>query len=449
MGSWPAVQEVAALPPGRVPDAVVRVPGSKSLTNRALVLAAMARGRSLLRGALWSEDTEACVRGLRAMGLVVECDPGRGEIAVQGVGGGPPAERAEVDVRLSGTTARFLCAYAALGRGVYRFDGTPRMRQRPMGPVVEALRAQGVRVEGGPNLPLVIYGAGGLRGGRLRIAGGETSQPASGLLMVAPFAREDLELWVESPRAALPFVEMTAALMGDFGVPCRRLEPTEAGCAGWRVPAGARYRAGEYPIEPDASAAAYFWALAAVTGGRVRTPGIGRSRLQGDAALLDILTEMGCQVATDPEGGAVVTGPPGGRLRHGSWDLSALADQALTVAVLGLFADGPTTVRNVAHIRLQETDRIAAAAAEVRRLGGRCVEHPDGFTVWPLPGVPPAGEGWPAPPEPVTVQTHGDHRVAMAFSLVGLRRPGVRIAEPAVVRKTFPEFFAVLAEASR
>lgn len=416
---------------GTPPDAVVPIPGSKSLTNRALILAALAAGPTLLRGALASEDTAACAGALRALGVGVEAGPSPDRLLVRGVGGGPPADAAELDAGLSGTTARFLAPYLALGRGVYRLDGAPRMRQRPMAAVCEALRAQGVRIDGGPQLPLTIHGAGGLPGGRIAVAAGETSQPASGLLMVAPYAASAVELEVEGPRASLPYVAMTAALMGAFGVEC-----AQAGPGRFRVPAGRRYRAGEYAIEPDASAAAYFWALAALGGGRVHTPGIGPGALQGDVAFLEVLRRMGCAVGD--RSGAVVQGPPGGRLRAVSEDMNALSDQALTLGVLGLFADGPTAVRNVAHTRLQETDRVTAAVTELRRLGARCAETPDGFVVWPLEGAPG--------PE-VVVETYGDHRVAMSFALAGLRRPGVRIADPGCVRKTFPDFFAVLEQA--
>ncbi len=420
---------IRPLPPGGVPDSVVRVPGSKSLTNRALVLAALASGRSLLRGALFSDDTWACMEGLRALGVPAQGDEQARCVTVQGQGGGPPAREAYVDVRLSGTTARFLCPYMALGRGRYHVDGTARMRLRPMGAVWDTLRAQGVDIDGGPNLPFTIRGAGALRGGYIRIAGGETSQPASGMLMVAPYAERDTLLEVETHRAALPYVAMTARLMESFGVECAQGEDGT-----FSVRAGGRYRAGEYAIEPDASAAAYFWALAALSGCSVHTPGIGRSRLQGDAAFLGVLERMGCQV--QDRGGALVCGPEGGHLRAVDEDMSALSDQALTLGVLGLFADGPTTVRNVSHIRLQETDRIAAATAELRRLGTRCVERPDGFVVWPLPAADTFGE--------VTIETYGDHRMAMAFALAGLRRPGVRIADPGCVGKTFPEYFDVL-----
>jgi len=419
---------IPPLRPGQIPDAAVRIPGSKSLTNRALVLGALAQGRTRLRGALFSEDTWACLEGLRAVGVPVEASPERQVMIVTGGGGGPKVATAAVDVRLSGTTARFLCPFLALGRGVYRVDGTPRMRQRPMGPSWEALRAQGVQIEGGPNLPFTITGVGRLPGGLIRIPGGETSQAASGVLMVAPYCDTDTTVAVDTHRAALPYVGMTAALMRTFGVAC-----TETARGAFAVAAGERYLAGDYDIEPDASAAAYFWALAALSGGRVHTPGIGRSRLQGDGAFLGVLERMGCSVLE--QAGALVVGPAAGHLHAVAEDMSAMSDQALTLGVLGLFADGPTTVRNVAHIRLQETDRVAAAVTELRRLGARCEQAPDGFTVWPLPA---GGSG------EVTVATYGDHRVAMSFALAGLRRPGVRIADPACVGKTFPDFFAVL-----
>ena len=419
---------LAVPPAARPPDAVVRLPGSKSLTNRALVLAALAEGETHLEGALFSEDTWACASGLRRAGIALRMEPEAERMVVRGHAQGPPAAAAAIDVGLSGTTARFLPFYLALGRGVYAVDGTPRMRERPMAEVCAALRAQGVRVDGGPCLPLTVHGAGELLGGEAAIDGDDTSQPASGLLMAAPFARRDLVLRVAGHvRASLPYVAMTAALMARWGVPVARQE------AAYRVPAGARYRAGSYRIEPDASAAAYFWGLAAVTGGRVRTPGVGAGSLQGDVAFLDVLRAMGCSVEDD--GGAVVTGPPGGRLHALDADLNAMSDQALTLGVLGLFGDGPTRVRRVAHARLQETDRIAAAATELRRLGARCEEDVDGFTIWPLP---------PGAERPVTVQTYGDHRVAMSFALAGLRRPGLAIADPGCVRKTFPGFWEAL-----
>ena len=424
------VRRMRPLAPGQGIDARVQIPGSKSLTNRALVLAAMAPGRSRLAGALQSDDTVACAQGLRALGVAVLSEADGQILVVEGSGGGPTVSNAEVDAQLSGTTARFLAPYLALGHGRYRLDGSPRLRQRPMGGLWQALTDQGIRIDGGPALPWTIQGAGGLAGGELVIGGNDTTQPASGLLMAGPFARRDLDLTVESQRAALPHVAMTAGLMAMFGVTC-----ASPGQGRYRVPAGAVYRPGAYAIEPDASTAAYFWSLAALSGGRVHTPGIGRSRLQGDAAFLEVLEAMGCQVETGADGGAIVQGPVDGRLRAIDRDMSAMGDQALTLGVLGLFADGPCAVRNVAHIRLQESDRVAAAVAELRRLGARCSERPDGFTVWPLP---------PEAVEPVRVRTYGDHRMAMSFALAGLRRPGVAIADPGCVSKTFPGFFETL-----
>ncbi len=425
-----AAWSVPMLHPGQAVTAEVQVPGSKSLTNRALILAALADGPSMLEGVLWSDDSQICVHALQRLGVPVEVDPERLQVQVQGLGGGPQVAEADVFVGLAGTAARFLAAYCAIGHGRYHLDGVPRMRQRPMGALHAALVSQGVQIDGGPNLPFTVHGAGRLAGGEIEIAGSETSQPASGLLMVAPFARHTLQVHVRSARQSLPFVAMTAAVMEAFGVASRQPAPDA-----WEVQSGAHYRGCHYSVEPDASAAAYFWALAAVTGGRIRTPGIGRSRLQGDAALLDLLQDMGCQVSD--AGGATVQGPPAGLLRAGTWDMSAMADQALTVGVLGLFADGPCRVRNVGHIRDQETDRIHAAVTELRRVGARCEEHADGFAVWPAP---------PAPGVPVDIETYGDHRVAMSFALAGTRLP-VRILNPGVVTKTFPDFRAVFTAA--
>ncbi len=424
--AWP----VPMVRPGQAVAAEVRVPGSKSLTNRALILAALADGPSVLDGVLWSDDSRVCMEALQRLGVPLEADAARLRVRLQGLGGGPRVPEADVFVGLAGTAARFLAAYCAIGHGRYHLDGVPRMRERPMGPLHAALLAQGVRVDGGPNLPFTVHGAGGLAGGDLEISGAETSQPASGLLMVAPFARRALRLHVRTSRQSLPFVVMTAAVMEAFGVASRQPGPET-----WEVPAGGRYQGRTYTVEPDASAAAYFWALAAVTGGRVRTPGIGRSRLQGDTALLDLLRDMGCQVGDD--GGATVQGPPAGLLRAGTWDMSAMADQALTVGVLGLFADGPCRIRNVGHIREQETDRIHAAVTELRRVGARCEAHADGFTVWPAP---------PNPNGPVDIETYGDHRVAMSFAVAGTRRP-LRIVDPGVVAKTFPDFRTVFTAA--
>lgn len=414
----------------RRPNAKVRLPGSKSITNRCLLLAALGPGTSVLRGALRSDDSEVFVRALNQLGIAVE--EREDELTVHGRGGGSDVRTADIDVRLSGTSARFLCPLLALSHGQYRMDGTERMRQRPMGELVTVLRALGADVTGGPTLPLVVTGHGRLRGGTVAVSTRETSQHLSGVLMIAPYAETDVELHQEGPANSWSYVAMTVALMEQFGV---HVEQPEAGVL--RIRAGQRYRPQVFAVEPDASAACYFWALAALSGGQVQTLGLRRDQsLQGDTRFLDVLEAMGATVWDDPDG-VRVQGPPLGRLHAVDVDMNEISDQVPTFVVLSLFADGPCTVRNVAHIRGKESDRIAAPAQEVRRLGGRCEEHPDGLTIWPMPQTA----------DPVCLETYGDHRMAMAFALVGLRRPGISIRDPGCVAKTFPNFFAVLDQA--
>jgi len=415
---------------GRTVDAVVELPGSKSITNRALLLAALAEGTSELRRVLHSEDTEVFMTALGRLGVPLRMQGDT--VWVQGIGGGPRVDRAEIDVRLSGTSARFLCPFLALGTGHYRVDGTPRMRQRPMRELIDALRAFGVHVQGGPGLPLEIRGRGSLPGGAVRLTAAQSSQHLSGILMVAPYAEGEVTVELIGEVVSEPYVDMTVAMMRHFGA------EVEAADGVLRVSAPRRYHGRVYEIEPDASAACYFWSLAALSGGRVRTPGLVPGRcLQGDVRFLEVLQAMGCTVRAT-EGGTVVEGPPGGRLRAVEVDMNAISDQVPTLAALALFADGPCTVHRVGHVRGKESDRLAAAAEEVRRLGGEVLERPDGLTV-----IPPER----LPTEPVLVRTYGDHRMAMAFALVGLRRPGVSVAEPDCVAKTFPEYFAVLRSA--
>jgi 3-phosphoshikimate 1-carboxyvinyltransferase len=404
-------------------DAVVRVPGSKSITNRALLLAALADGSSNLSGALFSDDSHWFVDGLRRLGVAVGVDPEGATVNVQGVGGAPPAAAAELWVELAGTAARFLLAYTCLGHGRYLIDGNARMRQRPMGDLLRALgelgadcRSLGER----DGLPIAITGRG-LRGGAAGIAGNISSQFLSALLMVAPYADHDVELTLTTPLAAAPFVDITVAMMRSFGAAVER-----DGYDRFRVPAGQRYRAGDYRIEPDASNASYFCAAAALTGGRVRIDGLSRDSIQGDIRFLHVLEQLGCTVTF---GADWVEVRGAGQLRGVDLDMSGLPDMVITLAVLAPFADRPTTIRNVALIRHHETDRLAAIAAELHKLGVAVDERPDGLTIFP-------GE-----PRPADIATYHDHRMAMGFALIGLRVAGVRIDGAECVAKTFPDFF--------
>jgi 3-phosphoshikimate 1-carboxyvinyltransferase len=407
-------------------DATVRVPGSKSLTNRALAVAALADGPSVLAGALVAEDRTVMAEGLRRLGIPVI---GEGsEVRVEGAGGRVPAAVAELDLRLSGTAIRFLTAICALGTGRYRLDGTARMRERPIADLLEALRALGadVRDEAGSGCPPVVVRGRGLPGGTARVAGGRSSQYLSALLMVAPAAREAVRLEVEGTLLSRPFVDMTVQLMAAFGVEVER-----EGYESFRV-RPQRYVPRRYGVEADAMAAGYFWAAAAVTGGRIRTPGVGAGSAQGDRRLADVLAEMGCTTRWSDDG-CEVRGPSDGALRGGVFDLNDMPDQAQTLAVCALFADGPVRIENVWNLRIKETDRLRALSRELTRLGARVDEEEDALTVHPLR----AGDAVPA-----VIETYGDHRMAMAFAVAGLRLPGLALRDPGCVAKTYPGFFA-------
>jgi len=419
MASAPAVREIVPLT--GPPDATIPVPGSKSLTNRALLVAALADGRSRLTNALFSDDTAVMVDSLRRLGFQVEVDERAQRMTVGGGGGQIPATRADLYVGGAGTAARFLTAMVCLGTGEYRIDGVARMHERPIGDLVDALNQLGASVTAtNGSLPVVVL-ARGLRGGRATVRGAPSSQFTSALLLSAPYAAADVEVVVEGRLVAAPYVEMTLAVMAAFGVEVRREDLRRF----W-VAAGQRYRARDYAVEPDASGAAYLFAAAAVTGGRVIVPGLSAASLQGDVRFVDVLEQMGCRI----ERRADALGVQGGGLLRGvDVDLGAMSDQAVTLAAIAPFAAGPTRIRGVGHIRYQESDRLAAAAAELRRLGQEVEVLEDGLLVIPRPL------------RPTVVQTYGDHRMAMAFAVAGLRAPGIAIADPGCVAKTFPDFF--------
>lgn len=415
--------ERLAIHPGGPVCGTVQPPGSKSITNRALVCAALAEGESLLTGALDSEDTRVMIQALDRLGVEVQHDRSAGVVRVRGCGGEVPVTSAELDVANSGTTMRFLTAMVALGRGQFRIDGTARMRQRPIEDLLSALRQLGVeaRSEPGTGCPPVVVHARGLRGGQAEIAGNISSQFLSGLLMAAPYANQPVKLTVVGPLVSQPYVRMTLAVMEAFGI---RVESHNQHFA---VPQG-QYRARQYAIEPDASAASYFWAAAAITAGHVTVQGLTRASIQGDVAFCDLLARMGCQVEARPDGLAVAGGP----LRGIEADMNAISDTVQTLSAVALFADGPTTISGVAHIRHKETDRIAALATELRKLGATVEERADGLRIFP------------GPLHAAEVDTYDDHRMAMSLALAGLRVPGIAIRDPGCTAKTYPGFFADL-----
>ncbi len=438
MRTYPAELPIAPLT--AAPRATVTVPGSKSITNRALVLAALTPMDVPLRltGALRSEDTEVMVAALHKLGYAIEphwvaADPyilfpfqERPTV---------PATDADLFVANSGTTVRFLTAMVAAGHGRYRLDGIPRMRERPIQDLLDALnQLRGVRATsetGNGCPPVVIESAGECAGQRVTVRAGVSSQFLSGLLMAAPHYagdREPVEIEVVGPTVSEPYIAMTLAMMRQWGY------EVELTGSVYRVPArGGVHNPASYAIEPDASAASYFWAAAAVAGGRVTVAGLTRKSLQGDVRFVDVLAQMGCRVEECDTGITVHGGP----LRGVDVDMNDISDTVMTLGAVALFADGPTTIRNVAHIRHKETDRIAALATELRKLGATVEERADGLTITP------------GPLRGAAVDTYNDHRMAMSLALVGLKVPGVVIRDPGCVAKTYPGFWQDLSKMTK
>jgi 3-phosphoshikimate 1-carboxyvinyltransferase len=407
----------------------VRPPGSKSLTNRALVIAALAEGTSELHGVLDSRDTQVMVESLRRLGLGIEQDVAARTLKIVGCGGALPVPEADLYLENSGTSIRFLTAMCALGRGRYRLDGNERMRQRPIGDLLHALNQLGAETASaaGTDCPPVSVIANGLAGGIATVETSVSSQFLSALLMAVPGARGAVEIRLRGTPVSEPYIDMTLGVMARFGVvvdTCTR--------GVYRI-RPERYRGGVYHIEPDASAASYFFAAAAITGGRVTVEGLSQYALQGDVHFVDVLEKMGCDVTWGQDRVTLCGGP----LRGVDVDMNAISDTAQTLACVAVFAEGPTQIRNVQHMRVKETDRVSAVVQELRRLGIAADERPDGLTVHP------------GPVSPGVVETYDDHRMAMSFALLGLRAPGVVISNPGCTSKTYPAYFEDLAALCR
>lgn len=405
----------------------VRPPGSKSLTNRALVTAALARGESRLTNVLDSQDTRVMLESWRRLGISVSHDLEHNSVNVQGCGGKIPAREAELWLENSGTSIRFLTAACTLGNGRFVLDGNARMRQRPIADLVAALQSLGASVKCATDsgCPPVEVHANGLAGGKAAVAGNVSSQFLSALLLAAPCANTPVELQITGGLVSEPYIEMTVGVMERFGAHVSRAGGTSESSPANLLVQPTGYVGTIYDIEPDASAASYFFGAAAVTGGEVTVLGLGRSSLQGDLHFVDALAAMGCEVYIADDR-TTVHGRP---LRGIDIDMNAISDTAQTLAAVAVFAGSPTTIRNIAHVRHKETDRIAAVVAELKRLGIRAEEHPDGMTIHP------------GQPQPATIETYDDHRMAMSFSLIGLRASGVRIANPGCTAKTYPNYF--------
>ena len=402
----------------------IRPPGSKSLTNRALLLAALAQGNSRLSGLLDSEDTRVMLNALTTLGVSIQVDWARGIAEVEGINGRfPQSSDVALDVQNSGTTIRFLTAALTAAGGNFILRGVARMHQRPIGDLVRALATLGggVRALGDEEFPPVEVASDGLLGGTVQVAGNLSSQFLSGLLMAAPLAQTVVEIVVNGLLVSQPYVRMTLANMRSFGVNVR----TEGTSLSRFIIEPQDYRSTDFTIEPDASAASYFFAAAAICGGSARVLGLNRHSLQGDVAFVDLLERMGCNVVWG-EDFIEVLGPAQVGI---DCEMSDISDTVQSLAVVSLFVTGPTTIRGIAHNRLKETDRIGDLAIELRKLGASVTEHADGLTV-----TPGAMRG-------AVMSTYNDHRMAMSLALVGLKVPGVEIENPDCVVKTYPKFF--------
>lgn len=408
-------------------DGRLRPPGSKSVTNRALPIAALASGTSELTGALDSDDTVAMREALAALGCVVERKGAQWR--VPGCEGVLTPPDTALHCKNSGTTARFLTAVACLAKGPVEIDGDPRMRERPIEDLVSALVALGAKIDvlGTGGCPPLRIAGGGLAGGGIEIDASRSSQYVSAVLIAAPYAEEDVTLrFRDDVLISRPYVSLTLQTMRAFGADADWTDDGQL-----RVRAGARYRGRAFAIEPDASAAAYPLCAAAITHGRVRIEGFAPDSIQADLGLLAILERMGCRVERT-EDCITLTGPDG-PLRAFDVDLNDLPDATLALAVVALFADGPSHIRNVGSLRIKETDRLAALETELARLGARARATEDSLTIEP------------GPMRGAMIHTYDDHRIAMSFALAGLRIPGISIQDPGCVAKTWPGFFEALA----
>lgn len=405
-------------------DATIAVPGSKSLTQRALIAAALADGKSTLLGPLTSEDTDYTSKALAQMGISVQKEAGCWQ--VDGGSGRILAPKEEIYLGNNGTATRFLTSVAVLGNGLFIIDGEERMHQRPIGPLMEALRGWGVDIRSVMNTgcPPLHINSHGLPGGETVLPEGKSSQYLSSLLLVAPYAARPAILEVRGEVLSKPYVAMTLSVMADFGI--------EVDCnqdlTHFVIPQGC-YRAREYQIEGDASNASYFWAAAAITAGRVTVSNVPVPSLQGDAGLLPLLARMGCEISREG-GGITVRGRA--HLEGITVDMGDMPDVVPTLAVVAAFAHGTTIINNIAHLRIKECDRLTAVVTELTKMGAQVEERQDSMIIHGDGGAGLHG---------AVIDTYHDHRMAMSFAVTGLRVPGVRISNEGCVAKSFPDFW--------
>lgn len=426
----------------------VSVPGSKSITNRALLLATLAEGKSTLRDVLFSDDSRHFLKCIQNLGFETTVDEENKIITVNGTDGTVPLKEANLYVGSAGTAARFLAAYLGLSEGVYHMDASEQMRKRPMTPLLDCLTELGCEIEyegEKGHFPFTLRGHG-FSSNRITVNIEESSQFMSGLLIASRLSKEDFLAMTDGFHGRA-YIEMTVKMMKQFGVQASPLYYCAgeggnrecSGCVnstvpyGYHIRAGQHYRALDYRVQPDVSAACYFYAMCPLLGisVQVRHVHTGPDCLQGDTAFLHLLEEMGCRIENNPEGALLL--PPEDGIYHGiSADMSSFSDQAITLAALAPFADGPTTISGIGHTRCQESNRMKAIVTELGKMGIRCEETEDSITVYP------------GNPSPSAVETYDDHRMAMGFSLIGLRIDGIVILNPGCCRKTFENYFEVL-----
>jgi 3-phosphoshikimate 1-carboxyvinyltransferase len=404
-------------------QARITIPGSKSITNRALLLAALAEGVSEITDMLVSDDTAAFIEALRQLGIVIQVDEATQSCIVGGCAGSFPKKEANIWCAEAGTVARFLLAACAASGGKYNFDGSARLRQRPIDVLLNALCVQGAEVvpKNAAQMPFAIETKESLAGGEIQIDGSESGQFVSALLMAAPLAQTPVDILAESLVSRL-FVDMTCAMMAEFGVLVRRLHQER-----FSIPVPQRYVARDYVVEPDLSTASYFFAAAAVTAGQVTIQSmVTKTSKQGDVKFLTTLEKMGCRVVENATG-LTVKGPT--ELRGVNMDMRDYSDTFMTLAAIAPFAKTPTTITNIGHTRLQESNRITVMRQELEKLNVKAEEGPDWLRIYP------------SEPKGGVVDAHNDHRIAMSFAIIGLRVAGVEIEGAECVSKTCPDFF--------
>ena len=420
------MNQLTLKPIGRV-QGEVQLPGSKSLSNRVLLLSALASGTTQVHNLLDSDDTSHMAAALQQLGVTLSLSEDKTQCQVVGLGGPFPAKQAELFLGNAGTAVRPLCAALCLGQGTFTLTAEPRMYQRPIRDLIDALQLIGANIEylnAEGYLPLRIYAAG-LKGGHVAIRGNVSSQYLTALLLASPLAQQDVYIEVEGELVSKPYIDMTIDVMRRFGV------PVEAdGYASFRVPGGDGYRSpGSVLVEGDASSATYFLAAAAIRGGTVRVKGVGGDSVQGDVRLADVLEQMGAIVRRGPDWIEVSRG----ELHGVDLDLNHIPDAAMTVAATALFAKGKTVIRNVYNWRVKETDRLAAMATELRKVGAEVTEGRDYLEITSPERIHSA-----------VIDTYNDHRMAMCFSLAALGDSAITINNPECVSKTFPEYFQQL-----